>query len=79
MSTLPFRERLQQLLEQSGIEGAILLIAREKDESGKVTTTYKFALNGVTEQEAIGEILACLADMLLADSKKKKRPRDFPG
>lgn len=69
MSAMPFHERLRELLEQAHIDGAVLLVYKEPGTNGKPVVSYKFAINGMEHQEAVGNVLAGVADMLLAEKK----------
>ncbi len=72
--TPPLHERLRILLEQCELDGALLLVFRKPDQNGKPVVTYQFALNGMLQQEAIGNLLAGISDMLISglqdDSQK---------
>lgn len=73
MSDKTFHQRLQELLEQANIEGALILVFRHPGPDGTPGVEYKLAINGMTQQEAIGNMIAGIGDMLLAGTKSEGR------
>lgn len=57
----PYYERLAKILEESGLEGALLLVYRDPENKA---TNYSLAINGMREQQAIGYMMTAIGNML---------------